>query len=123
MRLKAIALGFVFIWFFIGGIAHFAATEYFLKIVPPSLPFRLAAVYLSGFFELIGAFALLHPGLRRKAGIGLCLLTLAVTPANIYMWQNPHLFPGVPAQLLSLRLLIQVVLLVCIWGASKPGTE
>ncbi|MES1982794.1 MAG: hypothetical protein V4443_10005 [Pseudomonadota bacterium] len=120
MRYKRIALGFIFIWFFIGGIAHFAATAYFLKIVPPSLPFRSAAVYISGFFELAGAFAILHPQLRRSAGIGLCLLTLAVTPANIYMWQNPQLFPGIPVQLLSLRLVIQAMLLACIWWATKP---
>ena len=32
---RALGLGFVFIWFFIGGIAHFVFTDLEMKIVPP----------------------------------------------------------------------------------------
>ena len=77
MTLKNIALGFVFCWFLIGGIGHFAAPDVFLKIVPPALPWRLPSVYISGFFELLGAAGLLLPRTRRLAGIGLFVLTLA----------------------------------------------
>lgn len=117
---KRIALGIVFAWFLIGGIGHFAAPEFFLKIVPPALPLRLEAVYLSGAFELLGALGLLHPRTRRAAGIGLVLLTVAVTPANIYMWLHPELFRAIPAPLLGGRLLLQVVLIACIWWSTQP---
>jgi hypothetical protein len=53
-------LAFVFLWFFIGGIAHFAATDTEARIVPPYIPWPVAAVIVSGVFELLGAFGLLR---------------------------------------------------------------
>lgn len=123
MPYKKIALAFVFIWFFAGGIGHFVATAFFLKIVPPQLPYQIELVYISGFFELLGAFGLLHLKSRRAAGIGLIALTIAVTPANIYMWLNPQLFPRVPEILLALRLVLQVVLVAMIWWATLPPMQ
>src|ERR1700742_5098779 len=79
-RLRLAGLGFVFLWFFIGGIAHFAATATETRIVPPYIPWPRAAVLISGVFELLGAIGLLIGGTRRLAGIGLFVLTIAVTP-------------------------------------------
>jgi uncharacterized membrane protein len=117
-RGRWLGLIFVFAWFLVGGIGHFANPGFFLKIVPPQLPLRLEAVYVSGFFELAGAIGLLHPGLRRLAGIGLFALTIVVTPANVYMWRHFELFPSVPEPLLLLRLVVQVALLGCIWWSA-----
>ena len=103
-------LTFIFLWFFIGGIAHFVATDTEARIVPPYIPWPVAAVLVSGVFELLGAFGILLPSTRKAAGIGLFMLTLAVTPAHIYMLQQPALFP-VPVWALWLRLPIQVALL------------
>ncbi len=89
---KVIGLSFVFLWFFIGGIAHFAATNVEMSIVPPYIPWPRAAVLVSGVFELLGAAGLLYRPTRRAAGIGLLLLTIAVTPAHIYMLERPDLF-------------------------------
>ncbi len=112
---KKIALRFVFAWFLIGGLGHFIVPDFFLSITPPWVPFPLAVVYISGVFELLGAIGIMIRKYRSLAGIGLFLLTLAVTPANIYMWQNPELFAYVPEPLLTVRLFIQVFLLWCIW--------
>ncbi len=120
MRYKTLVLLVVFAWFLIGGIGHFVAPQFFLKIVPPALPYRIEAVYISGFFELLGAAGLLVERLRRAAGIGLLALTVAVTPANIYMWANPQLFPAIPETLLALRIVLQIVLLAGIWWATSP---
>lgn len=116
------ALAFVFLWFAIGGIAHLVVPEFFLKIVPPGLPLRLQAVYISGIFELLGAGALCLRDLRRRAGIGLTVLTVVVTPANIYMWKNPDLFPAIPEVLLGWRLVFQIVLVVIILWSTWPTT-
>lgn len=113
-----LVLAFVFSWFFFGGIGHFVVTDFFVSIVPPYIPWPLAAVYVSGVFELLGAFGLLLPQTRRLAGAGLFLLTLAVTPANIHMWLHPELFPDFPAVLYGIRLVIQVGLLWAIWWAA-----
>lgn len=86
-RLRTTGLIFVFLWFFIGGIAHFAALQAEMRIVPPYIPWPRACVLTSGVFELIGALGLIWPRSRAPAGAGLLLLTLAVTPANVYMLQ------------------------------------
>jgi uncharacterized membrane protein len=54
------------------------------------------------------------------AGWGLFLLTLCVTPANLYMWMRPDLFPQFSEGLLALRLVVQVFLLALIlWSTEK----
>lgn len=115
------ALAFVFLWFLVGGIAHFVFTELEMRIVPPYIPWPRAAVLVSGVFELLGAIGLLWLPTRRAAAWGLFALTLAVTPAHIYMLQQPGLFPSVPYWALVLRLPLQAMLLALIaWLALRP---
>lgn len=119
---RVLGLTFVFCWFLLGGIGHFVLTDFFLSIMPPYVPVPRAMVYLSGMFELLGAAGLLFGRTRRLAGWGLFLLTLAVSPANIYMWQHPELFPKFDPMLLTLRLVLQVLLLICIvWSTRAPS--
>jgi uncharacterized membrane protein len=110
---------FVFLWFLIGGIAHFALTDTEMRIVPPWISWPREAVLISGVFEILGAAGLLWWRTRRAAGWGLIALTLAVTPAHIFMLQQPQLF-GVPYWALLLRLPIQIALLWLIWWSTKP---
>ena len=114
---QAAGLCFVFLWFFIGGIMHFVATGTEATIVPPWMPWPVAAVLISGVFELLGAVGILYPPTRKAAGIGLFLLTIAVTPAHFYMLQRPELFP-VPLWALWLRLPVQLALLWLIWWST-----
>jgi CubicO group peptidase (beta-lactamase class C family) len=118
--MKRAGLAFVFLWFLIGGIAHFAATDLEMRIVPPAIPWPRATVLLSGAFELLGAAGLLLPTTRRLAGWGLFALTLAVTPANIYMLQHAAAF-GVARWLLVLRLPVQALLLALIAWSTAPA--
>jgi len=60
-------------------------------------------VIVSGVFELLGAAGLLWRPTRRLAGLGLIALTVAVTPADIYMLRQPELFE-VPSWALRVRL-------------------
>src|ERR1700760_3835672 len=117
---KRIGLTLVFLWFLIGGVAHFSLTDVEMRIVPPYIPWPRAAVLISGVFELLGAIGILIPRTRRAAGIGLFLLTIAVTPANVYMLQHAELF-NVPRWALIVRLPFQIVLLALIlWSTWKP---
>ena len=109
----------VFLWFLIGGIAHFAATETEVRLVPPYIPWPLAAVWVSGAFELLGAVGLLFLRTRRAAGIGLFVLTICVTPVHIDMLQRPDVF-AVPYWALVLRLPLQVALLALIAWSTAP---
>jgi uncharacterized membrane protein len=118
--LKRLGLIVVCLWFLFGGVAHFALTEMEMRIVPPAIPWPRAAVLISGVFELLGALGILIPATRRAAGIGLFLLTIAVTPANVYMLQHAELFK-VPHWALIVRLPFQVALLaLIIWSTWKP---
>lgn len=114
-------LAFVFIWFIAGGIGHFVIDDFFARIMPPYIPqqWHYPLVYISGVFETLGALGLLMAATRRAAGIGLFLLVLCVSPANIHMWLHPQLFPDVPPILLSIRLVIQVALLWIIWRSTQ----
>lgn len=121
-RGRKAGLAFVFLWFAIGGVAHFALTETEMRIVPPYIPWPRAAVLLSGVFELLGAAGLCWRPTRRAAGWGLFALTLAVTPAHFYMLQRPDLFPSVPLWALWLRLPVQVALLALIVWCTTPSS-
>lgn len=116
------ALWCVFLWFFLGGIAHFAWTEAEMRIVPSYVPWPRGAVLISGAFELLGAAGLLWRRSRRAAGWGLFLLTLAVTPANVTMLQDAQAY-AVPYWLLLARLPFQLVLLGLILWSTAPGSR
>ena len=121
--LKIAGLVFIFLWFFVGGIGHFINTSFFLSIVPPWVPYPLAAVYVSGVVEIGLSVLLFVSKIRAWVGWGIIALTLAVTPANILMWMNPELFPDVSPTLLSVRLFIQVCLIALIWWSTKEEKQ
>ena len=114
---------FVFTWFIVGGTAHFINPEPFLRIMPPYIPFHLACVYISGFFEIIGAISIFTKSLRSMAGYGLMLLTTLVTLANIQMYQHHELFPSIPHWILLIRFPVQAALIWLIWWSSRPDTH
>jgi uncharacterized membrane protein len=122
-RGKLIGLVFVFLWFLIGGIAHFAAQNLEVSIVPPYIPWPRAAVLMSGVFELLGALGLLYRPTRRASGWGLFALTITVTPVHVFMLERPELF-AVPFWVLVLRLPLQGALLILIiWSTTAPPSE
>lgn len=120
-RPRLAGLAFIALWFLLGGIAHFVATDREMRIVPPSLPWPRAIVLVTGVLELLGVAGLLVKRTRRAAGIGLFALTVAVTPAHFYMLQRPELF-AIPYWLLALRLPLQVALLALIAWSTSPAT-
>ncbi len=116
---RAVGIAIVFVWFMFGGVSHFTDPDFFVAIMPPYVPYHLPIVYISGVFEIAGAIGILLPQTRRLAGLGLFVLTICVTPANIYMWQNPELYPDVPEAFLSIRLVVQCILLAVIWFSTR----
>lgn len=123
-RWQYVGLAIVFVWFMGGGITHFTSPDFYVNIMPPYIGWHLEIVYISGVFEILGALGILFPATRQLAGNCLILLTLAVTPANIHMWMNPELFPDVSVTFLNVRLVVQVLLLACIWWSTRmPARE
>lgn len=101
--------------FLAGGVAHFAATDLYSKIMPPYLPAPRALVLVSGVAEVALGAMLLIPTTARLAAWGLIALLVAVFPANVFMYQHPERFNLSPT-LLLLRLPLQGLLIAWAWA-------
>jgi uncharacterized membrane protein len=86
---QKIGIAVAAIFYVFAGTLHFTKPEMYLKIMPPYIPWHLAMVRISGFFEILGGLGLLVPQTRRAAAWGLVVLLIAVFPANLYMATNP----------------------------------
>ena len=108
--------------FFINvGVDHFINPEFYLSIMPPAFPLHLEAVYISGFFEVLGGVGVLIPRLRKIAGWGLVALLVAVYPANIYMAITPEAFPEASVALLYVRLVFQFLFFYWAFSVTKSA--
>ena len=101
------------------GIKQFTNLLWFVKIVPPILPYKLALVYISGFFEIVLGVLLLFPAFRYVAGWGLILLLIAVFPANIYLAQTNGVALNTTPLIAWGRLPIQFVLIAIAYWHTK----
>lgn len=72
------------IFFAFTGIGHFVRTEQMAAMLPPTTPYRVGLIYLTGVFELLGAIAIWIPSFTKITGVCLILLLVMVLPANIY---------------------------------------
>ncbi|WP_202921180.1 DoxX family protein [Anatilimnocola aggregata] len=104
------------------GTLHFVQPEFFVKIMPPYLPWHLELVYLSGVFEAALGLALLVPRTSRLAAWGIIALLIAVFPANIYLYQHQELLPASP-MVHFLRLPLQAVFILWAYWHTKPSLE
>tara|TARA_B100000959_G_scaffold51890_1_gene53955 strand:- start:10558 stop:10965 length:408 start_codon:yes stop_codon:yes gene_type:complete len=108
--------------FFINvGVDHFVNPEFYLSIMPPAFPLHAEAVYVSGFFEVMGGVCVLIPRLRVIAGWGLVALLVAVYPANIYMALTPEAFPDIPIQFLYFRLALQFLFFYWAYSVTRQA--
>lgn len=119
-QLKTILKYLLCVFFVLGGLNHFINPAFYLKIMPPYLPWRLFLVYLSGFFEVALGVLLLVPALTRVAAWGLIALLVAVFPANVHMAINPQFYPDIPPLVLWLRLPLQAVFIAWAYWHARP---
>ena len=82
------------LFFLFTGIGHFIRTDAMAAMLPPSVPYRVELIYLTGVFELLGAIGVWIPRLMKITGVCLILMMLAVLPANIYSAFNRVEFGG-----------------------------
>lgn len=109
--------------FFVGaGTLHFIRPDFYLKIMPPYLPWPLGLVYLSGFAEIVLGVLLLVPRFSRWAAWGIIALLIAVFPANIYLYQHQEIVPGPPVMHL-LRLPLQAAIILWAFWHTKADAH
>jgi len=104
--------------FIIAGVSHFVVTDFFLKVMPPYLPFHLTLVLVSGAIEIILGILLLLPKYSRLAAWGIIALLIAVFPANIHVYQHEELFP-LPWFVHLLRLPLQGVFILWAFAYTR----
>ncbi|HEU4321794.1 MAG TPA: hypothetical protein VFS21_01480 [Roseiflexaceae bacterium] len=120
MRLRVfgrVALGLLFV---AAGLNHFRQPRFYLRMMPPYLPYHQELVDLSGYAEVaLGALALV-PGAEPAARWGLIALLAAVFPANLHMALNPERFRRFPRWALWLRLPLQAALIALVDWCLRP---
>ncbi|XRB02963.1 hypothetical protein NFJ02_16g23170 [Pycnococcus provasolii] len=137
--------------YILGGVAHFAVFDQYTTIVPHEGAFgglwRVPGtpafhVTWTGIAEMAGGLGLIAGGpvhavphvVGRISGFALFVLTIAITPANIYAATNNAPGPGPPPEDGELpplveqsghvgRAVAQCVLLAALWSAAFNGCD
>ena len=99
--------------YILAGINHFAQPKFYLKIIPPFLPFPQMINWVSGLAEVALGILLLFPAYQSMAAWGIIALLIAVFPANIYHFMKGYRKKKM-VTVLAIRLPFQ---LVFIWWA------
>ena len=122
LKISRAALALVFI---VAGVAHFVSPGAYVAIMPTSLPWPVALVYISGVAEIAGGAGVLFARTRRTAALGLMILLVAVFPANIHAAQSGMILFGwsVPPWILWLRLPLQAVLIAWVYFVGWKDRE
>jgi uncharacterized membrane protein len=121
-RTKSILKYIFAVFFILAGLNHFRIQELYVRMMPPSLPWPLLLVYVSGLAEILLGMMLLVPSLVRLAAWGLVVLLIGVFPANIHMAVHAELFPEFNAALLWARLPVQALLIAwAYWYVGDDG--
>ena len=76
--LKVISIFIMSSFYILVGIDHFKNPDWYVKIIPPILPYKLELVYFSGILEVFLGVLLVFKKMRFIACWGLIALLLAV---------------------------------------------
>lgn len=116
---KTALLWVLAIFFVFAGINHFRTPDFYLRMMPPYIPWHQACVEVSGVAEIALGLLVLYPRMRRVAGWGIIALLVAVFPANLYMFQHPDLFSNFSSTALAMRLPFQAVFIAWTWWVTQ----
>lgn len=106
----------------VAGLNHFVSPEFYLRLIPPWLPWHGALVFWSGVAEVAVGVGVLIPRIRREAGWFAIIVLLAVFPANVWMAVDPSVWPEVPMWARWARLPIQALLVWWAWVVTRPAS-
>ena len=105
----------LFVLFYVSsGINHFISPDFYLKLMPPYIPFPLEVIYLSGVIEIILGVGAALSRFRVWAAWAIIFMLISFMPVHIHMVAHPEMYPDVPEIGLWLRIAVQGAL---IWWA------
>ena len=93
------------------GAYHLVDPSFYMKIMPPYLPWHWELVIISGIAEMALGVLVMIPRTSRLGAWGLIALLIAIFPANLHMALHPEQFSTIPPMALYGRLPMQVALI------------
>ena len=114
---KRIALFALVPFYVFSGVNHFVNPEFYLAIMPPSLPNPEWLNVLAGLAEIVLGVYVLEPRTRVFAAWGIIALLVAVFPANLHVAVNDVGGAGTAGWV---RLPFQALLVVWAWWYTRP---
>lgn len=97
--------------YMLAGLMHFVYPAMYERIIPPWIPSRKGAVYLSGVLEIVFGAMLFFPSLRGAALYGIITLLILFLPVHTHMLQDRKAGMGIPKWVLWLRIPLQGLLI------------
>ena len=110
--MKEISLYIMAILYILAGVNHFYQPKFYMRIMPPYIPWHKFMVYLSGAIEILLGILLMIPACSSLAAWGIIALLIAVFPANVYHLTSSKPGGKFPMWALYLRLPLQGALML-----------
>jgi uncharacterized membrane protein len=109
--MKKLSLYIMIVLYITAGLNHFINPEFYMRIMPPWVPYPEEMIFISGVCEVLFALLLAIPITRRAGAWCIILLLLAVFPANIQMLLNYRNENNPLLWIAIARLPLQIVLI------------
>ncbi len=103
------------VMYILAGLNHFYQPKFYLRIIPPALPYPKLINIVSGLAEIVLGAMLLFPQFSALAAWGVIILLVAVFPANVYHLMAKGAGMKVPVWVLWVRLPLQGLLIYWAW--------
>ena len=116
--LDFILRGFLFLVFFSTGLGHFLETDFYLKMMPPYIPFHLGIVLVTGFCECLMAIFIIIPETKKYSARFMVVFLISYLPAVFHMLTNMSAFPEISSQLLIFSVPAHILTIVMSWYLS-----
>uniref|UniRef100_A0A7S0ZDD1 Uncharacterized protein n=1 Tax=Timspurckia oligopyrenoides TaxID=708627 RepID=A0A7S0ZDD1_9RHOD len=118
--IRSVLKGFLALFFTLGGSLHFRNEfrPFFLKMIPPFIPFKLFIHYATGVYTLICGPALMFKVSERYAAMAMIVFLFLVSPAHVYVIvsEKARTETGFSYANAWIRIVLQVLLVIwCAW--------
>jgi len=105
--------------FVMAGVNHFVQPGFYVRLMPPYLPWHLSLVYASGVVEIALGVALVVPKVSKRAAWGIIGLLVIFLTVHVHMLVHAEEFPKVHVSLLWGRLALQGLLITWAYWFTK----
>jgi len=110
--------GVLFIIFTSSGIGHFVAKDFYLRLVPPYIPFAEAMVAITGVLVILMGIGIITPGLKKFTAKAMVAFTLCTMPSIIYLISNAEIFPELSIHLMVMTVPTQISIFISSYWLS-----